>query len=51
MIIMLSYINVVLFPFVIGFISYFVVLVAQLFKFLPRLSPKVANIFREMKRH
>ncbi|KAK4564779.1 hypothetical protein RGQ29_006731 [Quercus rubra] len=23
----------------------------QLFKFLPRLSPKVANIFREMKRH
>ncbi|KAJ6863735.1 proton extrusion family protein [Populus alba x Populus x berolinensis] len=22
-----------------------------LFKYLPRLSPKVANIFREMKRH
>ena len=23
----------------------------QLFKFLPRLSPKVSNIFQEMKRH
>ncbi|CAN6725116.1 unnamed protein product [Malus baccata var. baccata] len=27
------------------------VFVVQLFKFLPRLSPKVTNIFREMKRH
>ena len=23
----------------------------QLFKFLPRLSPRVSNIFQEMKRH
>lgn len=29
----------------------FVFLGEQLFKFLPRLSPKVANLFREMKRH
>ncbi|XP_011078171.1 proton extrusion protein PcxA-like isoform X1 [Sesamum indicum] len=26
-------------------------IVLQMFKFLPRLSPKVANIFQEMKRH
>lgn len=46
----LSY-NVAFFLFVISSVSYLLVFVTQLFKYLPRLSPKVANIFREMKRH
>ncbi|KAF4353907.1 hypothetical protein G4B88_009385 [Cannabis sativa] len=32
-------------------ITIFICLVPVLFKFLPRLSPKVSNLFREMKRH